>query len=75
MDGSGRHVWTAVEVRRLSVQHLYSHDAQRPDVYFCPILLPGNYFRGHPVGSSHKRLLSRLLAIHSGTKPKSDSLI
>lgn len=41
-----------IEVWRLSLNHLYSHDAQGPDVYFRSISLASYDLWGHPVWSA-----------------------
>jgi hypothetical protein len=43
-----------VQVRRLALDHLDRHDAERPDVDLGPVLLAGDDFGRHPVrGTDH----------------------
>eukprot|EP00047_Mylnosiga_fluctuans_P001701 m.221524 g.221524 ORF g.221524 m.221524 type:complete len:498 (+) comp10604_c0_seq1:1523-3016(+) len=42
-----------VEVRRLALDHLDRHDAQRPDVDLRAVLLPRDDLGGHPVRRAH----------------------
>lgn len=44
--------WLLIEVRRLSLNHLNSHDSQRPDIDLGTVFLLLDDFRCHPVGSS-----------------------
>lgn len=40
--------WILIQIRRLSFDHLYRHDSQRPDINFWSILLTAYYFGCHP---------------------------
>lgn len=59
-----------VEVRRLPLHHLDGHDAQRPDVHFGSVSLPGHHLRGHPVRSSHHGAALTLLRGDLGAEAK-----
>ena len=61
---------TTAEIGRLSVQHLNSHDAQRPNVNFGAVLLTSNHLRGHPIWSPHERFPTRLVWDDASTEAK-----
>ena len=60
--------WSTVEVRRLPVQHLNSHDSQGPDIHLSAVQLTTNHLRGHPIGRAHQGLAMVALASDTGTE-------
>lgn len=62
--------WVFIQVRRFSLNHLYRHDAQRPDIHLWAVSLPGHHLRCHPVGRAHHRAALVLLRSDLGTESK-----
>ena len=59
-----------LKVRRLSFQHLYCHDAKRPDVHLGAVGLASHNFRGHPVNSPDHGAPSTVLRGELSTEAK-----
>ena len=62
--------WILVEVRRLSLYHLYRHDPKRPDVDLRTVLLPCDDLWSHPVRRSDHRGALVLLRSDLSTEAK-----
>lgn len=62
--------WIFIQVRWFPLHHLYSHDAQGPDVDFGAVGFTGHNLRSHPVRSPDHGAAFTLLRSDLGAEPK-----